>query len=359
MNKPTSDKYISGCRISGLVVLAFAVIFVIVGVVMNANSDTYSPNNMYPGYTFGAISLVLLLISVKDPKTKTASEARKKAKLVLQMERNNQAEYEKRMSAYYGIFLTEQQILQLENEKELPVVDTPVLLRPDEVAVYYCKAMREATKGPNHAGELVLTTKRLIFLSEQKGFEVPYNAITTATAYTNALTIQSRGRSYTLFIPKPELAATAFDAVLAERISSANVKIFEGDDSDIYEEIAPNDIALIDGMEGHEFEYFCANLLRKSGFLDVNVTKGSGDQGVDILAVKDGIKYSIQCKNYATALGNTPIQEVNAGKTYYNCHVGVVMTNSTFTPGAKALAQATGVLLWDRSTLQKMLEDVE
>ena len=115
-------------------------------------------------------------------------------------------------------------------------------------------------------------------------------------------------------------------------------------------------ISEVDGMDGHEFEYFCADLLRKDGFSDVSVTKGSGDQGVDILATKGGIKYAIQCKNYASALGNTPVQEVNAGKTFYNCHVGVVMTNSTFTPGAKSLAQATGVLLWDRAVLQKMME---
>ena len=120
-----------------------------------------------------------------------------------------------------------------------------------------------------------------------------------------------------------------------------------------------NDISSIDGMEGHDFEYFCADLLRLNGFIEVNVTKGSGDQGVDILAVKDGIKYAVQCKNYASALGNTPVQEINAGRTFYNCHVGVVMTNSTFTPGAKALAQATGVLLWDRSFVQNMMKNIK
>ena len=109
-------------------------------------------------------------------------------------------------------------------------------------------------------------------------------------------------------------------------------------------------------MSGHNFEFFCADVLKKNGFTDVKVTKGSGDQGVDILAKKDGIRYAIQCKNYSSHLGNTPVQEVAAGKVFYNCHVGVVMTNSTFTQGAKALAQATGVLLWDKSVLASMLE---
>lgn len=115
------------------------------------------------------------------------------------------------------------------------------------------------------------------------------------------------------------------------------------------------DVEYVDGMEGHEFEYFCAELLEKNGFTEVLVTQGSGDQGVDIVAVKDDVRYAIQCKNYASKLGNTPVQEVSAGKIYYNCDIGVVLTNSTFTPGAIELAKATNIRLWDRDVLQKLM----
>ena len=111
----------------------------------------------------------------------------------------------------------------------------------------------------------------------------------------------------------------------------------------------------VDRMEGHEFEYFCAELLEKCGFEHVTVTRGSGDQGVDVLAFKEDIKYAIQCKNYSTPLGNKPIQEVYTGKTFYHCHVGVVMTNSTFTKGAIELAESVGVILWDKARLDKMM----
>ena len=110
-------------------------------------------------------------------------------------------------------------------------------------------------------------------------------------------------------------------------------------------------VAEVDSMEGHEFEYWCAELLKKNGFTEVEVTKGSGDQGVDVLAVKDGIRYAIQCKCYSSNLGNGPVQEVHAGKALYHCQVGVVMTNQYFTAGAKELAEATGVLLWDLSLI--------
>lgn len=110
-----------------------------------------------------------------------------------------------------------------------------------------------------------------------------------------------------------------------------------------------------DYMEGHDFEYFCAELLRKNGFSDVKVTQGSGDQGIDILATKDGIKYGIQCKCYSSDIGNKAVQEVFSGKSFYNCHVGVVLTNRYFTSSAKKLAEKNGILLWDRDKLEEMV----
>lgn len=112
----------------------------------------------------------------------------------------------------------------------------------------------------------------------------------------------------------------------------------------------------IDHMEGHAFEHWCADLLRKNGFENVEVTQGSGDQGVDVLAEKDGITYAIQCKCYSNDLGNSPVQEVNTGKAVYNRHIGVVMTNRHFTKGAKDAAKATGVLLWDRDKISDLIK---
>ena len=129
----------------------------------------------------------------------------------------------------------------------------------------------------------------------------------------------------------------------------ANQTQFISRDSELYAADA------IDGMNGHEFEHFCASLLRKNDFVDIEVTRGSGDQGVDILAKKDGIKYAIQCKSYSSKLGNTPVQQVSAGRMFYKCQIGAVMTNSTFTAGAEELAEATGTLLWDRRMLQEMM----
>lgn len=104
-------------------------------------------------------------------------------------------------------------------------------------------------------------------------------------------------------------------------------------------------------MDGHQYEYECAKMLRSKGFTKVTVTKGSGDQGIDVIACSGGKKYGIQCKYYTSPVGNHAVQEAFAGARYYNCDVAVVMTNNTFTSAAKELARKTNVLLWDRNKI--------
>ena len=114
-----------------------------------------------------------------------------------------------------------------------------------------------------------------------------------------------------------------------------------------------------DLLEGHEFEYYCAELLRKKGFIEVEVTKGSGDYGADILAEKDGVTYAIQCKCYTAPIGVKAIQEAYAGRDYYDRMVGAVLTNQYFTTPAVEAAKKLKILLWDRGYLESMLEETE
>ena len=112
-----------------------------------------------------------------------------------------------------------------------------------------------------------------------------------------------------------------------------------------------------DLMEGHEFEYYCGELLKKCGFQEVQVTRGSGDYGVDILAEKDGITYAIQCKCYHSPIGIKAVQEAYAGRDYYDRMVGAVMTNQYFTSAAAEAAGKLRILLWDRGYMESMAEE--
>lgn len=98
-------------------------------------------------------------------------------------------------------------------------------------------------------------------------------------------------------------------------------------------------------MDGYQFENACADYLRRNGFKDVRVTQASRDQGADIIAVLKKEKYAVQCKYYAKPVGNKAVQEVYAAATFYGCDRAVVMTNNTFTKGAKELAESLGVEL--------------
>lgn len=112
---------------------------------------------------------------------------------------------------------------------------------------------------------------------------------------------------------------------------------------------------VIDHMAGRDFEKLCAMLLKQNGFDDAVVTSGSGDHGVDVIATKGGMRFAIQCKCYSSNLGNSPVQEVYAGKSMYDCTVAAVMTNQYFTDGAKVLADRNDVFLWDRDEIKRLI----
>ena len=111
-------------------------------------------------------------------------------------------------------------------------------------------------------------------------------------------------------------------------------------------------------INGYEFEKITKQILLKNGFHNVLVTPSSNDFGVDVLAIKDEIKYAIQCKKYSSSVGVKAVQEVIASKSIHNCHVAVVLTNNFFTKSAIKLAEKNNVLLWDRNDLIAMIDKV-
>lgn len=127
------------------------------------------------------------------------------------------------------------------------------------------------------------------------------------------------------------------------------------DKSKIYADV----ISIIDSLDGHEFEYFCAKLLENCEFRDVKVTQGSGDYGIDIIARYHNMIYGIQCKRYASKVGVKAVQEALSGAEYYHCDVAVVLSNGTFTPNAIEMSKKTGVRLWDRNSLLNLIGKCE
>ena len=101
---------------------------------------------------------------------------------------------------------------------------------------------------------------------------------------------------------------------------------------------------------GVDYENYIENILLGKGF-KVHRTPITGDQGVDLIAVKDNIKYAIQCKYYSKPVGNKAVQEIIAGKDFYKCDIGIVVSNNSFTKSAVVLAQNSHILLSNENSI--------
>jgi hypothetical protein len=106
----------------------------------------------------------------------------------------------------------------------------------------------------------------------------------------------------------------------------------------------------VDSLSGEEFETYVGRLLRSRGYEVVGTPK-TGDQGADLIARKDGRTVVIQAKRYEGPVGNKAVQEAIGAVHFYGGDEGWVVTNSTFTPSAKALAQKSNIRLIDSKSL--------
>lgn len=101
---------------------------------------------------------------------------------------------------------------------------------------------------------------------------------------------------------------------------------------------------------GEDYERFVRELCEDSAF-ECAMTPKTGDQGVDLIVSKGSIRIAIQCKYYSSAIGNAAVQEVIAGKNFYNCDYACVVSNQDYTHQAKTLARASDVELLSHETL--------
>ena len=106
----------------------------------------------------------------------------------------------------------------------------------------------------------------------------------------------------------------------------------------------------VDNMTGIQFEHYVAKLLTFQGF-QTQVTVGSGDLGVDVLANKLPTRYAIQVKRQAKNVSRRAVSDAVAGQIHYRCNAAMVVTNAFFTTGARELAKSTGCRLVDRTEL--------
>jgi restriction system protein len=111
-----------------------------------------------------------------------------------------------------------------------------------------------------------------------------------------------------------------------------------------------------ESMTPAEFEHYCSKSLAKQGWT-ARVTAGTGDQGVDVVAEKGGRTLVVQCKKYASPVGNKAVQEIVAGREHERADFACVVSNAAFTRSAKELSSTTGVHLLHYMDLDR-IDDV-
>lgn len=99
-----------------------------------------------------------------------------------------------------------------------------------------------------------------------------------------------------------------------------------------------------DYMDGLAFEKYVAELLKNQGYKRVTLTERY-DLGIDIIAVKDGVRWGVQVKRYSNMVKAEAVRQVVTALNNYNCQRAMVVTNSTFSRPAKVLAETNDCVL--------------
>ena len=115
----------------------------------------------------------------------------------------------------------------------------------------------------------------------------------------------------------------------------------------------------IDKLLPYEFEEQVIGFLNKNGFIAKH-TKYGDNFGADIIAVKDEIKYVINCKKSNEILDIDSVEEVIAAMDYYDADIGwVVSTAPYFTSQAYDLAKIRHVKLFTKTELLEKLSELK
>lgn len=108
---------------------------------------------------------------------------------------------------------------------------------------------------------------------------------------------------------------------------------------------------ILRNLDPYAFERLAQRLLRECGFSDVQVTKRSGDGGIDgtgKLRIQGIFSFNVafQCKRYKGQVGASAIRDFR-GSLGTNIEKGVLITTGAFTKAAKEEASSEGKRLID------------
>ena len=117
---------------------------------------------------------------------------------------------------------------------------------------------------------------------------------------------------------------------------------------------------ILHNIDPFAFEKLAQRLLRECGFSDVQVTKKSGDGGIDgtgKLKIQGIFSFNVafQCKRYKGSVGASEIREFR-GSLGTNIEKGVLITTGAFTRAAREEASSEGKRLIDLMDGEELID---
>lgn len=150
---------------------------------------------------------------------------------------------------------------------------------------------------------------------------------------------------------------------LDERRHALTGAVREATNGPLLDEPAWLPMESIDMLHHQEFEQHIADLLDRDGYRIIRSGGGSGDQGVDVLAVDPlGNHIAVQCKHFTEGNGRVgqPVVQHLVGGAHPPRTLPIVVTNGEFVSGAKMWARdGDRARLIDRQALKLWSEDGE
>lgn len=106
-----------------------------------------------------------------------------------------------------------------------------------------------------------------------------------------------------------------------------------------------------------EFEILMSGLLSNLGFKNVRVTSATNDYGRDIIATKDNLTYSIECKRFHPnkKVGRPLLMKLEGSRSATQTNQAMFITTSSYTNTALAFAERTNMQLINGKDLANLI----
>ncbi|MDX2352931.1 restriction endonuclease [Stutzerimonas xanthomarina] len=123
----------------------------------------------------------------------------------------------------------------------------------------------------------------------------------------------------------------------------------------LFNSVATNENTL-ESISWHEFELLVGEAFRRKGFTVQETGQGGADGGIDLVLLKDGEKYLVQCKQWRRQLVQVNVvRELFGVMAAEGAKGGFVVVSGRFTEDAKAFAQGKNLQLIEGAELNDMI----